>query len=125
MSRPRQPGLTENEIEVMKVLWKESPLKVSEILTLIARDPKPAYTSLMTLVQSMAKKGYVQATKNGKAYFYTPLIKQKRMISDELKRLSKHFFNGSQSDLVLNLVREKQLKPNEITELKKLLNEVE
>ncbi len=56
MARPTQPGLTENELEVMKVLWKEHPLKVASILEALDKKPKPAYTSLMTLLQTMEKK---------------------------------------------------------------------
>ncbi|MCB0411037.1 MAG: BlaI/MecI/CopY family transcriptional regulator, partial [Bdellovibrionales bacterium] len=75
MARPKQPGLTENEIEVMKILWEEHPLKVADILDALDKKPKPAYTSLMTLVQTMEKKGYIKAIKDGKAYLYSPLLK--------------------------------------------------
>ena len=43
MARPRQPGLTENELEVMRALWKDAPLKVSEVLQRILAQTLPRF----------------------------------------------------------------------------------
>lgn len=121
MARPRQPGLTENELDVMQVLWNESPLKVAEILERLKRTPRPAYTSLLTLIQAMTKKGYVSHKKDGKAFTYSPKLQQKRFVSDEVVRIAKRLFNGSPASLVMNLVEDKRLSAQEIQELKRLL----
>lgn len=121
MPRPRQPGMTENELEVMKVLWQEAPLKVADILEKIQRKPKPAYTSLLTLVQVMEKKKYLRHEKEGKAYTYYPQIQQRNFLSSEIKRMAKRLFNGSPGELVLNLVEDEQLNAAEIEALRKLL----
>jgi BlaI family penicillinase repressor len=125
MPRPKSSGLTENEMEVMKILWEESPLKVAEILERVMRKPKPAYTSLMTLVQAMTKKGYISSVQEGKAYFYSPILKQKAILADELKRISKHFFDGTTKGLVMNLVKDQKLSSKEIDELRAILGEKE
>ena len=124
MARPRQPGLTENELEVMRVLWKESPLRVADVLERVKRNPKPAYTSLLTLVQIMEKKGYVKSEKDGKAFAYSPVLQEKRFLSSEIKRMAKRLIDGSPGDLVLNLVEDEQLSREEISALKRLLMEV-
>lgn len=123
MPRPRQPGLTENELEVMKILWKESPLKVTDILSHISRKPKPAYTSVLTLIQAMEKKGYISHLKDGKAFSYSPILKQGKFLSNEVKRIAKRLFDGTPGALILNLVKQEQLSADEIAELKKLLRE--
>lgn len=123
MPRPRQPGLTENELDVMKVLWSKGPLKVGDILEHIKRKPKPAYTSLLTLVQAMEKKGYLGHEKDGKAFIYSPFLKEKNFLSSEVKRLSTRLFGGSVASLVMNLVQDKQLSKNEIEEIRKLLED--
>ena len=94
MPRPRQSGLTENELEVMKILWTQAPLKVSDILDLLLRTPKPAYTSLLTLVQTMEKKGYIIHQKEGKAFTYLPVLQQKKYLTLEVKRIVKQLFGG-------------------------------
>ena len=123
MPRPRQPGLTENELEVMHTLWKQSPLTISDILDFIKRTPKPAYTSLLTLVQTMEKKGYIKHQKIGKAYSYFPVLQQKKFLLSEIKRVAKRLFDGSPGKLVLNLVENEHLSESEIKNLKELLKD--
>jgi predicted transcriptional regulator len=123
MPRPRQPGLTENELEVMHVLWAHAPLKIADILDLLQRTPKPAYTSLLTLVQTMEKKGYIKHQKNGKAFVYLPILQQKKFLLSEVKRIAKRLFRGSPGKLVLNLVENEQLSDDEIKVLKQLLKD--
>jgi BlaI family transcriptional regulator, penicillinase repressor len=123
MARPRQPGLTENELEVINILWENAPLTVSELREVIKRKPKPAYTSLLTLVQVMEKKGYIAHEKVGKAYAYFPLLKKEKFLTREIKRVANRLFGGSPGELVLNLVEREQLSKKELASLKKLLEE--
>lgn len=123
MPRPRQPGLTENELEVMQVLWKQAPLTVTDLLSNIQRKPAPAYTSLLTLVQAMEKKGYIKHQKNGKAFAYLPVLKQEKFLISEVKRVAKRLFGGSPGKLVLNLIENEHLSESEIEALKQLLKD--
>lgn len=121
MARPTQPGLTENELEIMQVLWQMAPLKVGEILERITRRPKPAYTSLMTLVQIMDRKGYVRHEQEGKAFVYYPVLEKRNFLAQELRRLSRRLFNGNVMSLVTSLVADEHLSQSEIEELKQIL----
>lgn len=123
MTRPRQPGLTENELDVMKVLWKEGPLKVAEILQRLERRPLPAYTSLLTLVQTMEKKGYLDHTQEGKAFVYSATLEERSFLSTELLRIAQRLFDGRPAAMVMNLVEDEQLSNEEIAELRKALQE--
>lgn len=123
MARPKQPGLTENELDVMKVLWDQSPLKVAEILARLERDPKPAYTSLLTLVQAMERKGHIAHQADGKAYTYFPKLQKKNFRMSEIKRVARRLFDGGPFALAVNLVKEEHLSEKEIKELKRLLGE--
>lgn len=121
MARPRQPGLTENELDVMNILWKESPLKVGEILDQLPRRPKPAYTSLLTLVQAMERKGYIDHVQEGKAYNYFPKLERQSFFSKEIKRISKRLFNSSPYALAVNLIQDEHLTNKEIEQLRQML----
>ena len=121
MSRPPQPGLTENELEVIKVLWKDSPLKVGEILERLSRRTKPAYTSLLTLVQAMERKGYIGHKKDGKAYAYFPKLEEKAYASSEIQRVAQRMFGGNPLSLAMSLIKDEHLGPDEIRELRKML----
>ena len=87
MARPQMAGLTEHELSIMRILWKRAPLTVSEILEHWPRKPKPAYTSLLTAVRAMDKKGYLKHAQEGKAYFYSPVLQKGQYRSSQLKRL--------------------------------------
>ena len=121
MARPKQPGLTENELDVMKVLWEEAPLKIGEILERLRRHPKPAYTSLLTLVQAMERKGYISHEQDGKAYSYSPKLHERNFTSSEIKRVAKRLFNDSPFALAVNLVKDEHLSQEEIKQLRQLL----
>jgi BlaI family transcriptional regulator, penicillinase repressor len=123
MPRPKQPGLTENELSVMKELWSQAPLTVGEILDRLNRRPKPAYTSLLTLVQAMEKKGYITHEKQGKAFAYFPKLQQQHYMKGEIKRVSERLFGSGPLSLVMNLIQTEQLSKDEVEQLKKLLEE--
>lgn len=109
------------ELDVMHALWASAPLKVSEILTRLSRKSKPAYTSLLTLVQTMEKKGYIRHIKDGKAYSYFPVLKKDLFKSSEIQRITKRLFGGSSFSLAVSLIQDEDLSPSEIEELKKIL----
>jgi predicted transcriptional regulator len=121
MARPEHHSLTENELDVMKILWLNSPLKVGELLQQIKRQPKPAYTSLLTLVQTMERKGYISHVQVGKAYAYRPLLQQRKFRLQELKIFAKRLFDSNAPSLVVNLVKEELLSADEIRKLKSFL----
>ena len=123
MSRPKQPGLTENELVVMKELWSHAPLTVGEILERMNRRPKPAYTSLLTLVQAMEKKGYISHEKQGKAFAYSPKLQQQNFTKGEIRRVSERLFGSGPLSLVMNLIQTEQLSKDEVEQLRKLLEE--
>lgn len=123
MPRPQQPGLTENELSVMKELWSQAPLTVGEILDRLNRRPKPAYTSLLTLVQAMEKKGYITHAKQGKAFAYTPKLQQQNYMKSEIRRVSERLFGSGPLSLVMNLIQTEQLSKDEVEQLRKILEE--
>lgn len=119
MARPQQPGLTENELEVMKILWEDAPLKVAEILERIGRAS--AYTSLLTLVQAMERKGYIGHQASGKAYAYFPKLQRKNYRASEIQRVAKRLFDGNPFSLAVNLIKDEHLSEAEVAELRRLL----
>ena len=122
MPRPKSSGPTDHELMILKVLWKHSPLSIAEILERFPKKPKPAYSSLLTIVRLMAQKGYIKHEKRGKAFYYEPILKEKSYSRSQVKKLVDSVFGGSKYDLAVNLIKEEKLKPSEIKDLKKLLD---
>lgn len=124
MARPKSSGPTDHELIILKILWENSPLSVNEILERFPKKPVPAYSSLLTIVRLMDKKGYICHEKQGKAYFYEPVLKEKSYSKSEVKKLVDKIFGGSKYDLAVNLIKNEKLKADEIQQLKNLLEDL-
>jgi BlaI family penicillinase repressor len=124
MARPGNKGLTDYELTVIKLLWEEAPLSVAEILERFPKKPKPAYTSLLTNVRAMEKKGYLRHQKEGKAFLYSPVLKKDDYKTSEIKKLIDRFFGGSKLELAVNLIKEEQLGAADMKKLKSILEDL-
>ena len=67
-------GLGELEAAVMNVLWREHPLKVRDVLERVETPRKLAYTTVMTVLDNLHRKGWVRRERGGKAYNYEPAM---------------------------------------------------
>ncbi|MBL9168510.1 MAG: BlaI/MecI/CopY family transcriptional regulator [Verrucomicrobiales bacterium] len=117
------PRISETEWEVMKVVWQKSPRSAGEILDELRRDdpswhPKTAKTLIARLVQ----KGALGFRKDGRAYFYHPLVDERTCSSVESESFLSRVFGGSLKPLLVHMVEEKKLSASDIKELRKLLD---
>lgn len=124
MARPHARGLTENELEIMQILWEKSPMSIADILDKLKKTPKPAYNSVLTLVRILEKKGHVEHNKEGKAFFYIPLLDHQHYRQSEVKSLLSRIFQGDVVDLAVSLVKSKSLTSTDREELKRILEDL-
>ena len=124
MVRPRSPQLTEHELAIMKILWQESPLSIAEILQRLHRTPKPAYTSLLTLVRALEQKGHIAHSKESKAHQYFPVLRKPQYQRRELQRLLTGLFDGDAFALAVNVIKSEPMDQAEVDELKQLLEKL-
>ena len=124
MARPHVRGLTENELEIMQVLWEQAPLSIADILERLQKKPKPAYNSVLTLVRILEKKGHVHHEKEGKAFHYHPLLDRQKYRQSEVKSLLSRLFQGDVVDLAVSLVKSNPLTGSDRQELKRLLEDL-
>jgi predicted transcriptional regulator len=119
---PRQSGtLTEAELRIMNVLWTMGSGSVQQVLDSITEKPSIAYNSVLTTIRILEKKGYVKHLKDGRAYIYTPLVGRNEATRSEIRHLVSRFFKNSHEQLVLNLLEEQGLEPEEIGRLREML----
>ncbi len=124
MARPSASGPTDHEMMIIDILWQASPLSIAEILERFPRQPKPAYTSILTIVRNMEKKGYLRHKKDGKAFLYSPKLKQEDYKKSEIRKIADRLFGGNKFELAVNLIKEEKLGVVEIRQLKKLLEDL-
>lgn len=93
MKDPR--NITPAEFQIIEVLWGEdSPKSVSQIRKQLHRGRQLAYTTVMTLLDKMARKGSVRRFKKGKAYFYRPAVSRPEVLSYLIQDFADCYFNG-------------------------------
>jgi BlaI family transcriptional regulator, penicillinase repressor len=121
---PRQSGtLTEAELRIMNVLWLKGSGTVQQVLDSIVEKPALAYNSVLTTIRVLERKGYLKHLKDGRAHVYTPLVGQKEATRSEIRHLVGRFFKNSHEQLVLNLLEDEGIEPEEIGRLREMLTQ--
>ncbi len=123
MARRKSATLTDGELELMRVLWERGRASVSEVVHAVRGNPPPAYNSVLTRLRILEQKGYAGHDKAGRAFTYYPRIDQNEAREHAVSRLVSQLFNGSPTQLVLNLLEQSQVDPAEIRRLKTLLED--
>ncbi len=123
MARPRSEHPTELELEILKVLWDESPLRVREVRARLEADAdRPlAHSSVITMLNIMHRKGFLRRRKKGKAFLFSPKVNKDKVTGRIMGDLLSRLFDGSPSAMVLNLLETADLDSDELAELRKLI----
>jgi BlaI family transcriptional regulator, penicillinase repressor len=123
---PRQSGtLTEAELRIMNVLWAKGSGTVQQVLDSITEKPSLAYNSVLTTIRVLERKGYLKHLKDGRAHVYTPVIGQKEAKRSEIRHLVSRFFQDSHELLLLNVLEDRGVEPEELAQLRQMLNREE
>jgi Predicted transcriptional regulator len=112
--------LTNAEEQVMKFLWKLEKAYLKNILDEFP-EPKPATTTVVTLLKRMIDKGFVGYNQHGSNREYFPLVKKTDYFAKNLNILIKDFFNNSASQFASFFTNETNLSLSELEELKRLV----
>ncbi|MEL6975818.1 MAG: BlaI/MecI/CopY family transcriptional regulator, partial [Bacteroidota bacterium] len=86
--------LSKSEEELMNLLWKHKKAFMKDLLDAYP-EPKPATTTVATLLKRMADKGFIAYKSFGRSREYYPLVKKKDYFSNHVRGLIKNFFNDS------------------------------
>lgn len=121
MARSKSATLTEAELRIMNVLWDRGSSTVHEVLQALPPQPTLAYNSVLTIVRILEKKGYVKHAKDKRAHVYSPSVDRKDASRFEVRHLVNRFFGNSDELLVLNILEEKSIDPDELKRLRDLL----
>ncbi len=116
---------TASELEILRVLWARGPSTVREVHESLSETKDLGYTTVLKLLQIMTTKGTVRRNETQRAHVYEavlPAEQTKRQIAgDMLQRV----FEGSASQLMMHAMAGRKSSPEEITELRRMLDEYE
>lgn len=105
----------------MQYLWKRNKAFMKDLLEDFP-NPKPATTTVATLLKRMADKGFINYTLHGKSREYFPLVKKSDYFSKHVNGLIKNFFNNSASQFASFFTKETDLSNDELQELRKIID---
>ena len=113
--------LTKAEEQVMQFLWKVKKGFLKDIVDQFP-IPKPAYTTVSTVIRVLVRKGFVGFNSYGKIHEYYPLITKSNYFQGHVKSIVTNYFNGSTPEFVSFFANE-QMNLSELEEIKKLIDE--
>jgi predicted transcriptional regulator len=122
----REHDLGTAELEVLKALWDVGPATVREVMNqLHASGRRSAYTTVQTMLTRLEQKGFAASNKSELAYVYRAKISRERLSRSRLKTLVNQLYDGAAGPLVLQLVKNERLTPDEISELHDLIDRLD
>ncbi len=113
--------LTNAEEQIMKLLWKLEKAFIRDLLNEFP-EPKPATTTVITLLKRMIDKGFVSYRQYGNSREYYPLIRKGEYFSAQFNGIIKDFFNNSPSQFASFFTKEADLSPDELKELRNIVD---
>lgn len=113
--------LSKAEEQLMQYLWKRNKAFMKDLLEDFP-EPKPATTTVATLLKRMTQKEFIHYTTIGKSREYYPLVKKSDYFSKHVNGLIKNFFNNSASQFASFFTSETDLSNAELEELRKIID---
>ncbi len=122
--RKKEPQtLTPLELQIMQVLWQVGAVNVQTVQEKLGG--KLAYTTVQTMLNVLHRKGKVERALQGRAYEYRAVVSKENALSHAVGDLVDRMFGGSAEDLVMSLMKSRQIKPERIAELSRKLKKME
>jgi len=113
--------ISQSELDVMDVLWAQSPLAASDIAQVLEANKDWNIRTVKTLLSRLVEKGALSTEVDGRRYLYTPLISKDSYAASATRRLSKRLFGGRAAPLVMHLAKGDGLSEADIAEIEALL----
>jgi BlaI family transcriptional regulator, penicillinase repressor len=124
MARPAAKRLTERELEVMQVFWREGQITPQEARdSLATAGVDRAYTTVATLIRILTEKGFLKQTADQRPYRYAPARTYEEVSGRLLGDLIERVFDGSREKLLIGLIDQKELTAKERARLEEILRE--
>ena len=125
MTRDELPRPTDGELAILRVLWDRGPSTVRQVYEQMTRSGRDVgYTTALKLLQIMADKGLVVRDESQRTHVYAARQKQEQTQRQLVRDLLDRAFDGSAAQLVMQALSAKRAKPEELEQIRKLLDEM-
>jgi BlaI family penicillinase repressor len=111
------------EMQILSVLWNRGASTAREVLEAMPDGKQRAYTSILSVMQVMEKKGLLKHANRGVAHVYSPAVSQKKVIRPFMRRIVDEVFGGRPSAMMQALLTETPVDDTEFAQIRKLLEQ--
>lgn len=112
--------LTKAEEQVMKYIWELKKVFLKDVVDKFP-EPKPAYTTVQTVVRVLTKKGFLGYDTFGKTHQYFPLVSKDKYFRGHINGVVKNFFNGSVTNFASFFTDDNNLSISELEKMRQLI----
>jgi len=123
MGRKKSPTLTAAEHRIMEVLWSLESGTVADVTSSLGQ-PALAYTTVLTTLRTLERKGYVRHKVQGRAFVYLPAVDRDQVRRKVVGYVLREFFDDSPRTLMLNLLESERIDQAELQRLRSLIDRV-
>jgi predicted transcriptional regulator len=123
MGEQEKDGLTKLELQIMQVIWRRGASNVGEVQE--GLEQQLAYTTVQTMLNILHRKGKLKRKLQGRAYEYSATVSEAKALSHALRDVVDRMFGGSSEQLVMSLIKSKQIDAKMIAKLSRKLAEIE
>ncbi len=116
--------ISEAEFDIMAVLWVEAPLSAVDVAARVPARRAWSPTTVKTMLSRLVDKGALASEAEGRRFLYRPLIERDRLANLLAGRLVDRLFGGRVSPLVAHLAESRNLEPEDLAALERLIKEL-
>lgn len=121
---PAAPDISESEWVIMEALWESAPQTASEVTKTVRESTSWAENTVRTLLTRLVEKGALKTAENASGTrTYLPAVKRETCVRAESQSFLDRIFGGAAKPLLVHFAQNSKLTPEEVKELKKLLDQ--
>jgi len=121
MGESDKATLTKLELQIMQVIWKRGTSSVSAVQE--GLEQELAYTTVQTMLNILQRKGKLKRKLRGRAYAYSATVTETKALNHAVRDLVDRMFGGSSEELVMSLIKSRQIDAEQIARLSRKLDE--
>jgi predicted transcriptional regulator len=122
MRRPASV-LTEQELEIMKIVWELASATVRDVYEELRARRRIAYTTVMTMMNILEQKGHLKKSRHDRAYVYQATRPKKQVVGEMVRDFVGRVFDGAAQPLLVHLVQDRKLDEKDLEELRRMVRQ--
>jgi predicted transcriptional regulator len=121
----RKPSrtLTPQELEIMKVVWSRGDATVRDVYEALLERRQIAYTTVMTMMNVLERKGHLRKKEEGRSFVYRPARPRGQVVGSMVREFVERVFGGEAAPLLAHLVENEKLTDEQLDALAKRIKE--